>query len=171
MNRILKGAAMFALMAATPVIAGAPDRAATRGHGGVHGAWGETMGALTPEGRKIMREAMREGRAANPGDIGAARDRMLEILGADRLDVAALRRAMQDEQRLAVAQQQRHQDAMLAAFQKLSPRDRKAFAVSMRAQQFRMDQMRKDVESRMAKWRERRSEVVVQGAAPVAPAK
>ena len=125
------------------------------GHGGP-GMMGGTLAGLTPEGRKILGDAMRDNRGGEGRDaVDAARDKMLQLLEADRLDVPALRRAMGEEHRLAEAQQQRHQEAMLAAFQKLSLRDRKAFSVGMRNQHYRMEQMRKDMDGRMKRFRDR----------------
>ncbi|MFN3371612.1 MAG: periplasmic heavy metal sensor [Sphingomonadaceae bacterium] len=89
------------------------------------------FGNVSPEGRKVLVEAMRmskEDRAA----IIAQRDRINELLAADRLDVAALRRAMEAERRLVDHHHARRQAAMLDAFQKLSAEDRKAFAADAR---------------------------------------
>ena len=121
---------------------------------GAGGMMGGTLAGLTPEGRKILGDAMRGARDGNRDAIGVARQKMLELLEADRLDVGALRRAMSEEHALAERQQQQNQDAMLSAFQKLSPRDRKAFAVSMRNQHYRMEQIRKDMDTRMSRMRD-----------------
>ena len=85
--------------------------------------------SLSPEGRQIMRDSLR---ASMNGDERAkvrdARARVTALLSADKLDVTALRRAMDDERKLVDAQHGRTQEAMIAAFQKLSLADRKAFA-------------------------------------------
>ena len=100
---------------------------------------------VSPEGRAILRETLK----GDPKDreaTRAARDRINAIVGAERLDVAALRMAMEEERRLVDAQHASRQARMLAAIQKLSPADRKAFAEDAR-------QGRARVEARTAEWR------------------
>jgi hypothetical protein len=102
---------------------------------------------VSPEGRAILRETLR----GDPKDreaTRAARDRINTIVGAEKLDVPALRRAMEDERRLVDAQHGKRQASMLAAIQKLSAADRKAFAEDAR-------RARADVEARTANWRKR----------------
>lgn len=105
------------------------------GSGGGHEAMamgGGMLHQLSPEGRDIMRQAMASGpREVNRDAVKTARKKMLDLLSADKLDVAALRNAMTEERSIAARQQEANQAAMLAAFQKLSAADRKAFAVSM----------------------------------------
>ncbi len=102
------------------------------GHGGM-------FGALSDAGRATMIKAMR---TTNPrADSTAmmeARDRMLALLGAERLDVAALKQAMDKERTTAMALTARHQSAMLAGFQQLAPTDRHAFVADARARRARM---------------------------------
>jgi Spy/CpxP family protein refolding chaperone len=108
---------------------------------------GDMWANVSPEGRAILRETLR----AAPQDreaIRASRDRINAIVGAEKLDVAALRKAMADERRLVDAQHANRQASMLAAIQKLSPADRKAFAEDAR-------RARADVEARAAQWRKR----------------
>jgi uncharacterized membrane protein len=64
---------------------------------------------------------------------------MLTLLEADKLDSAALKRALDDERNAANANRERHQAAMLAGFTKLSVADRKAFVVDARAMKSRME--------------------------------
>ncbi len=110
-------------------------------HGGMP-MMGGMFGKLSPEGRDTMRQAMAGGpREVDRAAVDAARKKMLDVLAADRLDVAALRSAMAEERAVAARQQETHQAAMLAAFQKLSVTDRKAFADSMRDMHMHM-QMR-----------------------------
>ncbi len=97
---------------------------------------------MTPAGRQTLSEAMR----GAPGDrlaereaVSAARDRMLTLLEQDRIDAGTMRRAMDDERAAADATHQRRQAALLAALQKLSPADRKAFVANSRAAKNRMD--------------------------------
>lgn len=123
------------------------------GRDGGRGGMGSALAGLSPEGRKVLGDAMRDARGEGPDAVGQARQKVLELLDADRLDVGAVRRAMAEEHSLVERKQQARQEAMLAAYQKLSVRDRKAFAASMRAQTYRMEQMRKDTETRMSKMR------------------
>lgn len=100
---------------------------------------------VSPEGRAILRETLR----GDPKDreaTRAARDRINAVVGAETLDVGALRKAMADERRLVDAQHAARQARMLAAIQKLSPADRKAFAEDAR-------RGRADVEARTSEWR------------------
>lgn len=108
---------------------------------------GDMWANVSPEGRAILRETMR----GDPKDreaIKASRDRINAIVGAETLDIAALRKAMADERRLVDAQHAARQARMVAAIQKLSPADRKAFAEDAR-------RARADVEARTAAWRKR----------------
>lgn len=105
---------------------------------------------LSPAGRRIMRDAMRIDDAdADRAALTAARLRVLDLLEADRLDVAALSGAMAEERRLADLRQQQRQDEMLNAFRRLTPEDRKAFAHGMRAQQARVERVRRDIQKRV----------------------
>ena len=107
---------------------------------------GPMFGNVSAEGRAILRESMKsdpEGRAA----VKAARDRINDLVAADRLDTAALKRAMEDERRLVDAQHAKRQASLLAAIQKLTPADRKAFAEDAR-------KSRDEVEARVIRWRE-----------------
>lgn len=106
--------------------------------------------SMSEAGRATIMEAMR-----SAGDhretrekVEAARERMLAALEADRFDAAAVRRAMDEERSLSDISRQQRQAALLAAFQKLSPADRRAFAADSRAMKNRMEQ-------RVAGWRER----------------
>jgi uncharacterized membrane protein len=101
---------------------------------------------VSEDGRKILRETMRP----DPADreaLRAARDRINTLVAADRLDVAALKRAMEDERRLVDSQHAKRQATMIAAFQKLSAADRKAFAQDAQRGRQMMD-------ARMARWRD-----------------
>ena len=104
------------------------------------------FGNVSPEGRAILRETMR----SNPEDrtaLRATRDRINDIVGAEKLDVNALKRAMDDERRLIDSQHAKRQAALLAAIQKLSPADRKAFAEDAR-------KGRDEIEARVKRWHE-----------------
>jgi hypothetical protein len=106
---------------------------------------GDMWANVSPEGRAILRETL----GGDPRDreaTRAARDRINALVGAEKLDVPALRRAMDEERRLIDGQHARRQASMLAAIQKLSAADRKAFAEdALRARAL--------VEARTAQWR------------------
>jgi len=147
--------AAAALLLAGPVLAQMPPPAPPsapgemRGHG--DGRSGHRMfPSMSEAGRATIREAMMAGddRAANRQKVEAARERLLTALAADRFDPAAVKRAMDEERAVAEASRNAKQAAMLAAFQKLSAEDRKAFATDSRAMKDRMGK-------RMAEWRER----------------
>lgn len=94
---------------------------------------------MSPEGRRLIMEAMRP--QVSPQDrqaTKAARDRVLKLIAADKLDVAAIRRAQAVERELVVKQHERQQAAMLDAYQKLSLADRRAFVEGMGDQEERM---------------------------------
>ncbi len=129
--------------------------------GRYHGMGQKGMGhrgmfqSLSPEGRQTMVQAMRDAREdVDRTQIRAARERVGTILAADKLDVTALRNAMDAERRLVDARHKVRQDAMLAAFQKLSAADRKAFVADAKAGADRM-------KSRMEKRRDRRAAAAV----------
>jgi hypothetical protein len=153
----LRNVAIGLLIASAPVVAQttpppAPPAGGMMMHGG-HGGPGRMHGgrmfaSMSEAGRKTMMEAMgpRENRKAEHEQVRAGRDRMLAVLDADRLDTAALKRAMDDEQATVNASRERRQAAMLSGFAKLSTADRKAFVADARAMKTRM-------EARMQKWR------------------
>ncbi len=148
--------ALAALLLASPALAqmpppppAAPPAAADqRGHGGNWMAK-RMFPSMSEAGRAVIREAMMAGddRKANRQKVEAAREKLLAALAADRLDIAAVKRAMDEERAVAETSRNAKQAAMLAAFQKLSAEDRKAFAADSRAMKARMEQ-------RMAGWRE-----------------
>jgi uncharacterized membrane protein len=152
-----QAAALGLLIAAVPVAA---QQAAPPAAGGemmqkrMHGGQRDRMFAsMSDAGRATMREAMAGGggHRAEHQQIKAARDRMLTLLEAEKLDTAALKRAMDEERNIANASRERRQTAMLTAFGKLSVADRKAFVADSRAMKSRM-------EERMQGWRARRGE-------------
>ena len=112
----------------------------------------EESARLTPEQLAAVQEEMADVllylvRLADKLDvdlIAAARDKILVLLDADKLDVAALKRAMEAERATAEAMHNKRQAALLGAYQKLSVADRKALVAEARAMRARM-------ESRMSK--------------------
>jgi Spy/CpxP family protein refolding chaperone len=143
---------LAALIAAPAIAQPAPPPAPPAPHAmerGMH------MGArmfpsMSEAGRATMREAMMAGgnRRDDRQKVEAAREKMLAALEAERFDAAAVKRAMDEERALSDASRQQRQAAMLAAFQKLSAEDRKAFVTDSRAMKARM-------QGRMEGWRER----------------
>lgn len=104
---------------------------------------------MSPEGRRSLMAAMRttpEDRAA----VGAARDKVNSLIGADKLDSKALAKAMTDERRAVDAQHASKQQRMLAAIEKMSVEDRKALATDTKAARDKM-------QARMEAWRNRTS--------------
>ena len=94
---------------------------------------------MSAEGRATLRAAMKPQQTPQDREaVRAARQRVLTLLAADRLDVVAVRRAQAAERDLVIKQHERQQEAMLVAYQKLSPADRKAFASGMRDREERM---------------------------------
>jgi Spy/CpxP family protein refolding chaperone len=164
-QKLISRALLLGALVAGPVLAQtappAPPAAPAAGMpgkpGGHHGMRMHRGGAMFPSmseaGRATMREAMMAGgdRREHRARVEAAREKMLAALSADRFDAAAVKRAMEEERALSEASHQQRQAAMLAAFQKLSPEDRKAFAADSRAMKERM-------KSRVEGWRERMRE-------------
>jgi Spy/CpxP family protein refolding chaperone len=151
--------AVAALLLATPALAQTPPPApgappphmAGEGRGGHDRMMGHRMfPSMSEAGRATVREAMMAGddRSASRQKMEAVRDKMLTVLAADRLDLAAVKRVMDEERALADASRTAKQAAMLAAVQKLSAEDRKAFVADSRAMKERMGK-------RMTNWRER----------------
>lgn len=103
---------------------------------------GMAFGAMSEAGRTTMMAAQRGDRDADRADhdrVRTARDRMLGLLGAERLDAAALKRAMDDEREAANAMKARRQAALFTAFQSLSVADRKAFVEDARNLRHRIE--------------------------------
>ncbi len=136
----------------------APPAPPAAHHAGPHHGAGSKMGqmgarmfpSMSEAGRKTIHEAMMAGgnRRDDRQKVEAAREKMLAALEAERFDGGAVKRAMDEERSLADATRQQRQAAMLAAFQKLSPEDRKAFVTDSRAMKTRM-------QGRMDGWRDR----------------
>ena len=149
---------LAALLVAAPAFAQpAPPAPPAAHHAGPHHGAGSKIGrhmgmfpSMSEAGRAIMREAMMAGgnRRDDRQKVEAAREKMLAALEAERFDAGAVKRAMDEERSLADATRQQRQAAMLAAFQKLSPEDRKAFVTDSRAMKTRM-------QGRMDGWRDR----------------
>ena len=153
MKSILKTTGLaLAMLLALPVAAQtappAPAPAPAPGmHAGSHGGPGgrggmrmQMFASLSPAGQQIMRDSMKGiDRRADHAAIQAARDKILVLLDADKLDVAALKRAMEAERATAEAMHDKRQAALLGAYQKLSLADRKALVAEARAMRARME--------------------------------
>jgi Spy/CpxP family protein refolding chaperone len=165
---IRKMLVLAALLATAPVLAQPAPPPPPMQHGGNAGMVGKhhrgdgMFPSMSEAGRATMREAMMAGgdRRTDRAKVEAAREKMLAALQADTFDAAAVKRAMDEEQAIAIATKQQRQAAMLAAFGKLSAADRKAFVTDSRAMKSRMDQ-------RMQRWRDRMRDR--RGAPPAPP--
>lgn len=93
---------------------------------------GPMFGNVSEEGRQILREASASVTPEDRQKVHAARDRINDLVAAERLDIAALRAAMEAERKLVDANHAKRQQAMLAAMPKLSAEDRRAFAEDAR---------------------------------------
>lgn len=129
-----------------PAVPASPDMRAGPGGHAMHGelrggSRGGMFAGMSGAGRTIMRDAMQAGgdRRTSHEAVKAARDRMLVVLDAERLDTAALKRAMDDERSAAQQGHDRRQTAMLAGFTKLSAADRRVFVANARAMRTRME--------------------------------
>ncbi len=160
MKPIAMIAALLLGSVATPLLAQAapppmdgPGREGPADRGGGR-MGGRAFASLSEAGQATMREAMQAAagdRTEDRAKVKASRDKMLDVLAADRLDTAALKRAMDEERALSSATQERRQAAMYAGFTKLSVADRKAFVVEAK-------QIRDRMQDRMDNWRERRGQ-------------
>lgn len=120
------------------------------------------FGKVSPEGRALLLDAMRANQEADRLALAKARDEVNRLVGADRLDVAAVRRAMAQERRLVSEQQERRQEAIIGVLPKLSAADRKAFAEdAMRG--------RENLDARAVAWRKWADDVRAGAAIPPPP--
>lgn len=118
------------------------------------GPVGHRLADLSPEGRAILREAMRDARDPETrAAIEAARARVLQIIAADRLDVRALERAMGEEREAVRRQQERQQARFLETIQRMSAADRKVLADAGLKARERLEQRRAVVIKRMREQR------------------
>jgi len=109
------------------------------------------FGSMSEAGRQAMMASMQGNHAADRADhdrVRVARDRMLSVLDAERLDTVALRRAMDDERDAANAMKSRRQAALATTFATLSTADRKAFVTDARSLR---DRVERRVDKRMHK--------------------
>lgn len=149
-TKLIRAAGLGLLIVASPVLAQTPPADAPMAQGIGEGRMGARMfSSLSEAGQATMREAMRaSSRREERAEVRAARDRMLTIIAADKLDIAALKKAMDDERKIAAESHENRQAAMLAAITKLSVADRKAYVAEA-------EQMREKMQERMGERRER----------------
>lgn len=155
MTRILLACAIAAAVAAPALAQSAPpppplppgaDSAPTmRGNiferRGDRGGYGMFRN-VSPEAQAVLTDAFTgPNPASDRQDVRAARDAILRVLEADRLDTAALRRAMDEERRIIDRQQTARQERLLSAYQKLSLEDRRALASDGRQARDRVARM------------------------------
>jgi Spy/CpxP family protein refolding chaperone len=142
---LLAAALLASPLAAQSAPSAPPPPPMMAGPGGPGGPGAMAPGArmfpsMSDAGRQIVLDAMRGQRPSNEerAKVEAAREKMLAVLSADRFDANALKAAMEEERAAAETTHARRQAAMLAAFGKLSPADRKAFATDSLAMKNRM---------------------------------
>ena len=133
-----------ALSAALPLAAqgGPPQPGMRAGDGMMRGPHPQPFAGMSEAGRRAVMNAMRPDGPSDRTDherVRAARDRMLQILSADRLDSQALRHAMDDEREAANTMKARRQAALLQVLQDLNASDRKAFVDDARAMRGRFE--------------------------------
>lgn len=156
-KRVITTAAFGLLAIGSPVLAQPYNAEPARSERAEKGPYA----SMSAEGREAMRAAMRTGideRRAERDKIKAARDRMLAVVEADRLDTPALKRAMDEERSIAAASHDRRQAAMLAALSKLSVADRKAFVAGARTSRERMTERLETMRDRRGMRQERMGE-------------
>jgi uncharacterized membrane protein len=103
-------------------------------HGGMARPVREAVEKMSPEGRAIIRQSMKDAMpdAANRQAMEQARSEIVRLMSVEPLDAAAMRRAMAREREIAGQAQASRHEAMLTALLKLSPADRKLYAAGWR---------------------------------------
>ncbi|WP_374598791.1 hypothetical protein [Sphingosinicella sp.] len=118
--------------------------------------WKAPFADMSPQGAAIIAEAMQAQRIpSNAEEVRKARQKVLDLISAERLDIEAIRRAQAEERALAIKEHARAQEKMLKAYQRLSLQDRRAFAEGMREQEERMMQHLARARERMKDAQER----------------
>lgn len=140
MKTAIASAMMVVFAAGLPVTAHAGDESDTRTIARVQRfEWKAPFTDMSPQGLALIGEAMkRERMPANAEQVRRARQKVLELLVADTLDIGAIRKAQAEERALAIKEHALAQEKMLQAYQQLSLADRRAFANGMRMQEERM---------------------------------
>jgi uncharacterized membrane protein len=118
--------------------------------------WKAPFADMSPQGAAIIAEAMQAQRIpSNAEEVRNARQKVLDLISAEKLDIDAIRKAQAEERSLAIKEHARAQEKMLKAYQRLSLQDRRAFAEGMRAQEERMMQHLARARERMKDAQER----------------
>ncbi len=101
--------------------------------------WKTIFVDMSPEGANIIAEAIKAPQIpSNVEEVRRARQRVLDLISAESLDIAAIRKAQSEERSLAIKEHARSQEKMLKAYQRLSLSDRRAFARGMREREERI---------------------------------
>ncbi|WBX83855.1 hypothetical protein [Sphingosinicella microcystinivorans] len=118
--------------------------------------WKAPFTDMSPQGAAIIAEAMQAQRIpSNAEEVRKARQKVLDLISAEKLDIEAIRKAQAEERALAIKEHARAQEKMLKAYQRLSVQDRRAFAAGMREQEERMMQHLARARERMKEAQER----------------
>ena len=118
--------------------------------------WKAPFADMSPQGAAIIAQAMQAQRIpSNAEEVRRARQKVLDLISAEKLDLDAIRRAQAEERALAIKEHARAQEKMLKAYQRLSLQDRRAFAEGMREQEERMMQHLARARERMKNAQER----------------
>lgn len=148
-NRILTALAATTLLAA-PALAQAPANttapvAATAEQGAATAAPGKhqhkmhekrnthraSWQAISPEGRAILKDSWKQGDKKAFEEMRAARENVRTLMAADKLDIPALKKAMDTQKKLQDNQHATRQQRLLETLPKLSTADRKALTAAM----------------------------------------
>jgi uncharacterized membrane protein len=118
--------------AQTPPAAGGPSVREMPGGPGQRARGGplrQALDAMSPEGRVAVLQSMRDSRpsVAEEEAMRQVRRDIIVLMGADKLDAEALRKAMARERDLAQRNQARRHDVTVQTLQKLSAADRKIY--------------------------------------------
>ncbi len=118
--------------------------------------WKAPFEGMSPQGAAVIAEAMQAQRIpSNAEEVRRARQKVLDLISAEKLDIDAIRKAQAEERSLAIKEHARAQEQMLKAYQRLSLQDRRAFAAGMRVQEERMMQHLARARERMKEAQER----------------
>ncbi|MBZ6377489.1 hypothetical protein B5C34_04670 [Pacificimonas flava] len=110
----------------------------------------QPFGGLSPEGRARLAGAMSA--EPSPGysaKVAQARSRVLDLLGADDLDIDEIAEAQQQERELVMKEHARAHARMRDAYEDLSASDRKAFAQALKLREQRLRAQMAQAKDRM----------------------
>jgi hypothetical protein len=102
----------------------------------------DVFAGVSPDGRRILTEALRDNRTPAERDAATrARRDLLDALAREPFDRAAVEAAMLAEERMLDAQRAARRAAVLEAYGRLSPADRRAFVAASRPGEGRQGMM------------------------------